>query len=277
MSLLLPRAPFKRFLPTLLAGLSLTCAAPESAPATGPVADQVQTAMSSGRETFDHSAWDELLRQGTRDGLVDYGFMKEHRPQLDAYLERVATVDLSALTGAHLEALLLNAYNALTVRSILDHPGVASIRDIDGVWTKTKHTVGGQPLTLDEIEHNLLRPFWKDPRIHFGVNCASRSCAPLPPWAFTGEEVDRQLEERTRAFLQDPDHVRVEGGELLVSKYFDWYGQDFTASGWSPRADTLPAFITRYARPEVARFIEERGGNPRLRFLDYDWALNQAE
>jgi hypothetical protein len=257
--------------------LPLACggSAPASEPATGPIGEQVEQARSSGRGTFDHSAWDRLLREGTRNGLVDYDYMTRHRADLDGYLEAVAGQELSALSGPELKALLMNAYNALTVRSILDNQPVESIRDIDGVWKEATHTVGGQEVTLDAIEHNLLRPYWKDPRIHFGVNCASMSCAPLPPWAFTGSEVDRQLDERARAFLSSRDNVRIEGGRLLVSKYFEWYGDDFTAAGWEPRADTIPGFIARYTRPEVSSFLEENE-TPELEFMDYDWSLNAA-
>lgn len=254
-----------------------SCGAPQSAPAQGPVGDAVQSAIDSGSATFDHAEWNRLLEGGTRDGLVDYEFMREHRGELDAYLERVARANLAALDGDHLMALLMNAYNAITVRAILDASEggwVGSIRDIDDVWKKHRHTVGSHQVTLDEIEHNLLRPFWKDPRIHFGVNCASMSCAPLPPWAFTGDEVDEQLERLTRDFLTDPDNVRIDGDTLAVSKYFDWYGDDFTADGWEPRAESIPAFIARYGTDEVKAMVER--GDPDLRFMDYDWSLNQA-
>lgn len=260
-----------------LAVAAASCGAPQSVPAEGPVADQITESLESGSETFAHDEWDGLLTEGTADGLVDYEYMQAHRQELDAYLDRVAQANLASLDKDHLMALLMNAYNALTVRSILDAWPVDSIRDIDGVWTEAQHTVGGQELTLDEIEHNLLRPFWKDPRIHFGVNCASMSCAPLPTWAFTGDEVDAQLDERTRAFLESTDNVRIDGDGLLVSKYFEWYGGDFTEDGWEPRADTIPAFIAEYSRPEVATFVEEQGGDVSLRFLEYDWALNEAK
>lgn len=260
-------------------GLVLTtvsCAAPASVPAEGAVARDVEASFDSGTASFDHAAWDRLLAEGTEDGLVDYGHMMEHRGELDAYLDRVAAADLASLSRDHLMALLMNAYNALTVRSILDAWPVDSIRQIDGVWTGATHTVGGHELTLDQIEHNLLRPFWKDPRIHFGVNCASLSCAPLPRWAFTGDEVDEQLEGRTEAFLSSPGNVRIDGDALRVSKYFDWYGSDFTAQGWEPRADTIPAFIARYTRAEVEQFLAAHGDDVPLRFMDYDWSLNDV-
>lgn len=257
--------------------LFVACGAPASRPASGEIADQIRSSLDSGDGTFGHEIFDRLLAEGTRDGFVDYGYFQEHRHDLDDYLAEVADANLAALDPDHLMALLINAYNALTIRSILDHWPVDSIREIDGVWTEARHTVGGQELTLDAIEHNLLRPFFQDPRIHFAVNCASYSCAPLPPWAFTGEELEKQLEERTRAFLSDSKNVRVEGEALLVSKYFEWYGQDFTEDGWEPVAESLPAFIARYTRPEVRDFLDSQDGEPPLRYMDYDWSLNTTE
>ena len=261
----------------LAAGLAgAACGAPASRPAEGKVADAVRASLVGGTATFDHADWSALLAAGSREGLVDYAAFRVRRAALDAYLGRVATADLARLAPAHLEALLINAYNALTIRTILDHPGVASIRDIDGAWSRTTHTVGGYPLTLDAIEHNLLRPFWRDPRVHFALNCASRSCAPLPRWAYEGDTLAAQLEERTRAFLTDPRQVRVEGGKLALSRYFEWYGTDFTADGWSPRAETAALFVALYTEGTVAEFIHAAHGDPPVIFLDYDWALNEA-
>ncbi|WP_420463206.1 VTT domain-containing protein [Candidatus Palauibacter sp.] len=253
-----------------------TCTAPSAQRATGAVAEAVERALDSGAGSFDHSAWDGLLRDGTSGGLVDYAAMSARRAELDAYLARVAEADLGALERAELMAFLINAYNALTVVAILDHPGVASIREIDGVWTDLEWTVGGQSLTLDNIEHNVLRPFFRDPRIHFAVNCASLSCAPLPRWALSGADLEAQLEERSRAFLTDPANVSLEGGRLRLSRYFDWYGSDFTASGWAPRAESIPAFIARYAADEVRAAVEEDPGIA-FDFADYDWSLNTVD
>lgn len=252
----------------------LACGAPESREAEGPVADDVRAALESGTETFQHAAWDTLLAIGTRDGFVDYEVFQVRRSDLDAYLARVGDAPLERLAPAHLEALLINAYNAYTIQSILDHPDVSSIREIPGVWSERTHRVGGHLLTLDQIEHNLLRPFFRDPRIHFAVNCASRSCAPLPAWAFDGALLDQQLEARTTAFLTDSANVRLAGEALEVSKYFDWYGEDFVAEGWDPREATIPEFIARYASPEVREAVVGSPSELPLRFLDYDWSLN---
>lgn len=267
----------------VLALLVAACGAPASQALEGPAAEEIRAARDSGTAPFSHDRWDRLLEEGTEDGLVDYVHFQRHRSELDAYLERVAGAELETLAPAHLKALLVNAYNAYTVRSILEHPGVSSIREIDGVWTERTHTVGGHELTLDQIEHNLLRPFFRDPRIHFAVNCASLSCAPLPPWAMTGDSVGTQLDRLTRSFLTDTANVRVEprspGAEtrvLRLSRYFDWYGGDFTREGWSPRAESVPRFVARYSRPPVAGFVREHDGRPPVEFLEYDWSLNDA-
>ena len=256
--------------------LALGCGAPESRPLEGAAAADLQASRDSGTEPFAHARWDSLLARAVEPGGVDYRLLQRERARLEAYLDRVAGADLSSLAPSHLKALLINAYNAYTVHAILEHPGVSSIRDIDGVWTGTRREVGGHGLTLDEIEHRLLRPFFRDPRIHFAVNCASRSCAPLPPWAFSGDSLDAQLERRSRAFLRDTANVRVRDGTLELSRYFDWYGTDFTAEGWEPREETIPAFVARYARPDVAAFVREHDGRPPISFLPYDWSLNAA-
>lgn len=252
----------------------VACPAPQSRPLEGEAGEAVRTALLSGDRGFDHSTWNVLLAAATVEGLSDYAVFRARHEDLESYLHQLAGVDLSRLSSPHLEALLLNAYNAMTVDSILAHPDVSSIKEIPGVWDKTKHRLGGFDLTLDQIEHNLLRPFFKDPRIHFAVNCASLSCAPLPPWAYDGDALEEQLEERSRTFLSDPRNVRLEGGELRLSRYLDWYGNDFTASDWQPRADTLSEFVGRYTTPEIATALQS--GTPDIAFLDYDWTLNSA-
>lgn len=264
-----------RSAPVLFLAAVAACA-PVAEPVTGPIAEAVEAALASGSASFHHDAWDRLLREGTRDGLVDYGTFGSHRAELDAYLESVASARISSLAPGELKALLANAYNALTIRSILDHPGVSSIREIDGVWDTAEHRVGGYDLTLDAIEHRILRPFFKDPRVHFALNCASMSCAPLPPWAFDGSRIEDQLEERRRLFLSDPRQVRVEDGTLHLSKYFDWYGDDFVTEGWLGAAGTIAGYIKEGTRPEVAAFIESHHDEPPTAFIDYDWSLNAA-
>lgn len=251
-------------------------AAPEARPVEGAVAEDARSALAGGTAVFEHAAWDALLAKGVRDGLVDYRFFQERRADLDRYLDRVGGARLGELRAGELEALLVNAYNALTIRSILEHPEVRSIRDIPGVWDRRRHRVGGHELTLDEIEHRILRPFFRDPRLHFALNCAALSCPPLAPRAYDGARIGEQLETATRAYLGDPRNVRVEDGAVVLPRLLDWYGGDFSAADSSPRADSVAGFAARYAAPETAARIRALGPDPRVRFLDYDWALNAA-
>ena len=252
------------------------CASPVPNPITGEVAKAVKASLAGGSERFDHATWDRLLQGGTREGLVDYRFMQAHRADLDAYLSAIGGAHLDRLAAGQLEALLINGYNAYTVRAILDHPDVTSIKKIPGVWAETKRRVGGFDLTLDDIEHRILRPFFRDPRLHFALNCASRSCAPLPPWAYNGDRIDMQLEDRAATFLVNPDNVTYENDRLVVSRYFDWYGGDFIAPGWKGAARTIPAYIARYAALDVKWFIQAHKATPTMVFADYDWSLNAA-
>lgn len=257
-------------------GLLLPACAPAAEPLEGPLAVEVNASIDSGTSSFDHRDWDQLLFKGIRDGFVDYLYFQKNRIALDNYLDRLAKADLDSLSADHLKALLMNAYNAYTIQSILDHPEVTSIKQIDGVWKVRRHTVGGHEVTLDEIEHNLLRPFFKDPRIHFGINCASKSCAALASFAFDGDDLDRQLDDRTQAFLRDSRQVRVENDTLVLSSYFDWFAQDFTAEGWHPRQDTITAFVAEYSTAEVSAFIKKSDNAPPVKIQSYDWSLNAA-
>ena len=125
-------APFKLLLISVAAA---SCGAPPSERATGAVAEDVTASLESGAQAFEHGAWDRLLAEGTRDGLVDYRYFQLHLMELDAYLATLAEVDAASLAPSHLEAVLINAYNALTIRSILSHPGVGSIRGSSGLAT----------------------------------------------------------------------------------------------------------------------------------------------
>ena len=251
-------------------------AAPPSKPATGALGAEVRASIDSGTRRFDHSAWNTLLEGSVNEyGRVDYRFLQKRRADLDRYLAALAAVKMAKLAPAELEAFLINAYNAISVESILKHPSVTTIRDIGGVWDETRHRVGGFEVTLDTIEHALLRPYFRDPRIHFALNCASASCAPLPRWAFNGRELDRQLEQRTRRFLSDARNATLEGETLILSRYFDWYGDDFTAPGAKPRADTVAEFVASYTTAELAARIRS-AAKLDVMFFDYDWSLNAS-
>jgi hypothetical protein len=236
--------------------------------------------MSSGHNTFDHSVWTGLLaRHVDGAGRVDYMGFQGERPALESYLAAIAAADLAQLSRGELLALLINAYNACTVRLILDHVQggrlPSSIRDIQSPWDLRVCRVGGEVLSLNSLEHGILRPLFKDPRVHAALNCASRSCPPLPPWAFTGDKIEEQLEDRMDAMVNSEAHVRVEAGQIKISKIFDWYKGDFVDPSFQGSAASVTDYLLRHARGELKARLQALGPSPRLAYLEYDWGLNK--
>lgn len=263
--------------------VAVACGPPKAAPIEGDISAVLERALAEGTGRFDHGAWDAILRAHGRDEgrRFDYVGMKREEEKLDGYLASLAAVDLSRLTSRELEALFINAYNAYTVRTILDHVSadgayaISSIRDIENVFGLERHVVGGFTLSLDNIEHNVLRPTFRDPRLHFAVNCASLSCPPLPLHAFDGEGLDAQLEAATKAALTSPDYASVENDALVLTKILEWYGGDFINPDYRGSEPTLAQFVRKYADAPVREWIDSRTGDVPIRFRDYDWSLNR--
>jgi hypothetical protein len=261
------------------------CGVPDPEPIEGDLASVLERGIREGTAGFDHGAWDEILsRNALENGRrFDYAGLKKEEGLLKDYLDALAEADLETLRGPELEALFINAYNAYTVRTVLDRVRedggfeIESIRDIENVFTREAHVVGGFRLSLDNIEHNVLRPTFRDPRLHFAVNCASISCPPLPADAFEGDRVEEQLESAARNALASPDYASVEGDALLLTKILEWYGTDFVNPEYRGSEASLPAFVARYANEDVRRFLEERNNEVEVRFREYDWRLNRPE
>ncbi|MBL6430454.1 MAG: DUF547 domain-containing protein [Alphaproteobacteria bacterium] len=172
-------------------------------------------------------------------------------------------------------AFWVNLYNAVTLQVVLEHYPVASIRDIDlgggffsrGPWKKDLVTVESRALSLDGIEHGILRKRYKDARVHYAVNCASVGCPDLAPRAYTGAVLEAMLDAGARGFVNTPRGVRVEGAGIRASKIYSWFSEDFGSEA------QLRAHWRRYARPDLAAAIE---GARRIAGYDYDWSLNDA-
>lgn len=230
----------------------------------------------------DHAAWDRLLERHVRagdDGInrVAYaGFSGADRFALDGYVQALGATAISRYGADEQFAFWANLYNALTVQVVLAHYPVASIRDIDispglfaqGPWGKKLVSVEGEPLSLDDIEHRILRPIWKDPRVHYAVNCAALGCPDLPGEAFTAQRLETQLERAARGFVNHPRAARVDGGRLRVSSIYSWFKDDFGGSDAG-----VIAHLKRYAAPPLRSALDAiRGVNGH----DYDWRLNGA-
>lgn len=241
--------------------------------------------LAAHAQSPSHQPWSGLLRQHVRllrsgqASQLDYRGMATQRPTLQAYL-----ASLSAITAASYQAwsqaaqmaFLINAYNAFTVELILSrYPDLRSIKELGSLlrspWKRAWVPLLGQILSLDDIEHVRLRPVFRDARIHFAVNCASIGCPMLREEAYQAERLDAQLDEQTARFLRDRTRNRVDGGTLWVSKIFDWYGGDF-----GPRLSTwlaTRAVLLSEQPTEQQAIAAERLP---IRFLDYDWTLNDA-
>ena len=221
-------------------------------------------------ETADHTLYGELLGRHVKNGAVDYRGLKKKEGELDQYLDLLDQTSPDALSRNEQLALYINAYNAYTLKLILDNHPVASIKDIGGwlkgPWKIRFCRIGGKTLTLDEIEHEIIRPRFKDPRVHFAVNCASKSCPPLISEPYQESILDEQLDANTRDFLNDPDENRLEGDTLYVSKIFKWFREDFGGD--------VVGFFLEQARDELKDRLSERRDQIKIRYLDYDWRLN---
>ncbi len=251
---------------------------------------EVQPAMAA-RDSFDHSAFERLLVAYVDEhGWVDYPGLAGERVALDAYLNRLATAGPQSFTADHERlAFWINAYNAFTLRDVLDdvYRKAASVQDVAGFFNRKRHRIAGEDLTLDEIEQRG-RDF-RDPRIHFTVVCASTSCPKLQRFAYNGAQLDAQLDRVTREFLLDEQRgMRLDraGKRLYVSSLFKWYAADFKgqtgkvafvvelAKAAVTGGQTLD-YIKGYVPSDVARFISEE--KPGVGFLKYDWSLNAQE
>lgn len=222
----------------------------------------------------DNDIYTELLQKYVKAGVVDYGGFKTEEKRLDQYLDILEKTDTRSLSTADRFAFYVNAYNAWTIKLILGgYPGVESIKDLGSVfkspWKKKIVRVDGKIITLDNIEHDILRPGYKDPRVHFAVNCASKSCPPLLSEPYDGKILDRQLDGATSAFLADPERNRLEGHTLYASKIFKWFTDDFN--------DDVIAFFIKHTEGDVRDQLQANAGSIKVKYLDYDWSLNGNE
>lgn len=236
---------------------------------------------SPARAAFDHShaALDQVLAQHVHAGWVSYGELAADSAALDGYLlslAEISAVELSSFDRPQAMALWINAYNALTIRLILDHPDVASIRDIDGAWDSKHFTVAGRSLTLNAIEHDILRVEYPDARLHMVLVCAARSCPELLSDAFTADQLEAQLDAASRSFVADVTRNRFDpmSNTLHVSHIFEWYGGDFVSGyaergGGSDHAAAIRGFFSVYLEHEAVASPDVG-----VEWLDYDWRLN---
>lgn len=227
-----------------------------------------------------HAPFDALLKQHVRNGLVDYDAFAR-APEFARYLETLARTTPTSLSRNEQLALWINAYNAYTIQLINVHNERESIKNINrafgflkagGPWREPLAAVGGTNYTLDEIEHERIRPVFNEPRVHFALVCAAVSCPPLRNEAYVGARLDAQLDDQGVQFLRHSpakNRVDVATGTVYLSRIFDWYGKDFASS--------TPGVLSALARylPAGAEQTLLAGGRARVKWTAYDWALNR--
>lgn len=223
---------------------------------------------------FDHGQWEALLKKNVvvlEGGKASqFRYADVDRKALQSYLASLSKVeekDFKAWPREEQMAFLINAYNAFTVEKILQrYPDIRSIWDFGKIFGnpfKDQYfTLLGRKMSLDGIEHGILRKAYREPRIHYAVNCASVGCPMLREEAYVAARLDQQLEEQARRFLSDRSRNRYRDGRLEVSKIFDWFKEDF-----EPREK----YFARYAK-----LLGYPGGEVPISFLDYDWSLNDS-
>lgn len=262
--------------------LRLSGAAAPFAAALG-VVSAVPAAAQAQARAFDHSAFDALLRAHVRDGLVDYDAF-ERSPEFRAYLARLAAADPAALGRDEQVALWINAYNAYTIQLINKHGERRSIRNINksfgglvkayGPWREKLAAVGERTYGLDEIEQDILRKQFREPRIHFALVCAAMGCPPLRGEAYTGARLDRQLDDQGRAFvLRSPakNRVDVAARTVYLSPIFVEFRDYIDDFGGSEAA--VGRYVARYFPAGPERTLLE-GGDFKVVKTRYDWTLN---
>jgi hypothetical protein len=232
---------------------------------TEKVKTEVKTAEYKPAEqaTADlHDAFDAILKKYvSTTGKVNYKDLKVNKADLEAYTKALSeNPPAEKAPKAERYAYWINAYNAFTLKLIVDNYPLSTITKLDGgkPWDVKRITIGGKKYSLNDIENNILRPMG-DARIHFAINCAAKSCPPLHNVAFTATNLNSILESRTKRFINDTKANVLKDNELKISKIFDWYGKDF---------DNIPEFINRFANIKVK-------SDAKIVFMEYDWSLNE--
>ena len=238
----------------------------------------------ASRQKINHGDWDRFLKQyvvtADPSGIYRVRYQAvtlEDRKILKGYLQAMQAVAVSNYSRAEQQAYWINVYNAATVDVILSRFPVASIRDINispgllarGPWGAKLFSIEGERLSLDDIEHRILRPIWKDSRLHYALNCASLGCPNLQAEAYTADNSEALLERGAREFINHPRGVAIQKGRLQVSSIYVWFQEDFGGD-----AEGLMEHWQKYANPRLADALEKYSGGLAH---DYDWRLNGVE
>lgn len=226
---------------------------------------------------FDHSAWDRTLKIAVNDiGEVDYAKVKASSPELDGYIKQLAEKSPASHPAefkgkADELAYYINAYNALVTYGVVKAYPTKSVRDLGALYAffrKKDYTLGGQKLSLQSLENDIIRKKYAEPRIHFAIVCASLSCPKISRTAYTAENLEQQLEFQTNQYFREARNLSVDGAVVTLAAILDWYKEDFGTT-----KSKLLEYAKRYTSPGKQKQIESIR-QPRILFRDYDWSIN---
>lgn len=224
---------------------------------------------------FSHDLFNQVLQEHVEKGKVDYAKLKANPEKLEAYLDLLAVAKPAEMPYNTQLAFWINTYNALIIKGVIDHYPTKSVRKVKlfgGFFSRLKFQVAGETYSLNQIEHDIIRSEFVDPRVHFALVCASKSCPPLENTVYLPEIIEEQLDAVTLKFVTDPEKVRFDRAKrrVYLSKIFKWYKKDFT-EGYDGVAD----FLADYLPSEDAEFVLAK--DVKFHYLDYDWTLNDKK
>ena len=220
--------------------------------------------LLSGITPFTEEA-NTLLSDQVSAGKVDYQAIKDDHRRIDALYQQIGDLSLDGISDAEKKAFYINAYNIITIYQVVENYPVKSPQEVDGFFDQKKHTVAGESLTLNELEKKKLLEPYQDPRVHFVLVCAATSCPPLADFAYEADQLDEQLDQKTRQALNNDQFIRVKEDQnsVEISKIFEWYQDDFIRKTASPLA-----FINQYRDKKIPSTY-------RVDYYEYDWTLNR--
>ncbi|NIR52795.1 DUF547 domain-containing protein [candidate division KSB1 bacterium] len=224
--------------------------------------------LSDGR----HELFDRALQRHVKDGLVDYEAMAEEE-DFKRYVGWVKNVNVDSFKSRTEEmAFWVNAYNAMAILGVIQNYPLEKVIDVEGFFDKNKHAVAGDKYTLDQIEKEILFKKFDEPRLHFLLVCAAKSCPNLPSEAYTGENIKNKMENVTRTFLNNSGKNRLDKEEnvFYLSQIFNWYRKDFVT-----KKESVLDFIKPYLSEEKQEYLEQK--EVTVEYLKYDWSLNEQQ
>jgi len=239
-----------------------------------PVYERKGIGTDTAGKDFDHSAYELVLNDFvTGEGFVDYIALSKKPKNLNLYISELAKADTDNLSNYEYLALMLNAYNAFTLKLIIENPGIESIKDISSGqrWDDKRWNVGDKTLSLNEIEHDIIRKRYGEPLVHFALVCAAKSCPKLRNEPFTGSKLLFQLNDQAAHFFSQQQNFRwdADSNKVYLSEILDWFRYDFAENERG-----VVEYTVNYIDPQAAEGIKGSNENIKIKYISYDWSLN---